>query len=266
MENKYCKDGGIGAYKENGTRAFVQTYAHDEVSITYLDEHYNKHEEFIRIRIGTNEGKQIIMLENGKFYMISGFATTVSRFDELSVEKLIQAIGNIELIQETIGNLLELNTNDRTSLVKAINEIAVRTSTPRHLMGYVKYITDDVDLNDVPDLSIRYNDKSKRFEYYSDVDGWTLLPVGWQRLPNIVRTRENLPSEPENISIYGILNEDKVVSYQNNEWTELFSPMDQVGDEYLVQEVYNKYFNGNATGSVILTEMGWTYLVHYNYL
>ena len=265
MENKYNENGGIGAYDSNGTRAFIQTYTHNEVSIMYLDEHYNTKEEFIRIRIGTNEGKQIIMLENGKFYMIQGFASTVSYLDELSVEKIVQAISGIELIQEVIGNILALHTNSKTNLVQAINEVAQNASTPRHLAGYVQYATEGVD-PEVEDMSIRYNDMSKRFEYFSDVDGWTLLPIGWQRLPHIVRSRDYLPSEPNDLDRYGILNEDKVVSYQNGEWTELCSLVDEVGDEYLVKEVHNKLFNGNATGSVILTDMGWTYLVHYNYL
>ena len=67
MENKYYKDGGIGSYKENGTRSFVQTYTHDEVSIDFIDEKAEVRTEFIRLRIGTNEGQQIIMLENGKY-------------------------------------------------------------------------------------------------------------------------------------------------------------------------------------------------------
>lgn len=265
MENKYNLDGGIGAYKDNGTRAFVQTYTHNEVSINVIDSNGESHEEFIRIRIGTNEGRQIIMLENGKFYIINGYAITVNYNEELSVEKIVQAISGIELIREVIGNILALHTNSKTNLVQAINEVAQNASTPRHLAGYVQYATEGVD-PEVEDMSIRYNDMSKRFEYFSDVDGWTLLPIGWQRLPHIIRSRDYLPSEPNDLDRYGILNEDKVVCYQNGEWTELCSLVDEVGDEYLVKEVHNKLFNGNATGSVILTDMGWTYLVHYNYL
>ena len=265
MENKYYKDGGIGSYKENGTRSFVQTYTHDEVSIDFLDEKSEVRTEFIRLRIGTNEGQQIIMLENGKFYMIQGYATQVSYQQELSTQKLFQALSSIELTNHTIGNLGELFTNEKSNLVKAINEVAIRTSTPRHLVGYVKYATDGVDI-EAEDLSVRYNDKTKRFEYYSDVDGWTLLPKGWQLLSHLARARDYLPTEPEEGICYGILNEDKVVRYVQGEWIECILGEDQIGDEYLVQEVYNKYFNGNATGSVIYTLMGWTYLVHYNYL
>lgn len=265
MENKYNENGGIGAVKNNGTRAFVQTYMHDEVTITLIDNQNNESEQFIRIRIGTNEGGQIIMLENGKFYMIKGFTQKVLWSDEISSTTVFRAVKDIIELSNTIGSLTDLQTNTHDNIVHAINEVAIRASTPRRLVGYVKYATDGVD-PEVEDLSIRYNDKTKRFEYFSDVNGWTLLPVGWQRLQHIVRSRDYLPTEPKEYEVYGILNEDKVVSWQNGEWIEVFTVLDQIGDEYLVQEVHNKLFNGDATGSVIFTEMGWTYLVHYNYL
>lgn len=265
MENKYNIDGGIGAYSDNGIRAFVQTYTHNEVSIRYIDFDGQSYEKFIRLRIGTNEDRQIIMLSNGKFYMIQGFASEVYWNQELSADYVFGCIDDIIKLNKTIGSLTELQTIEKGNIVKAINELSVRASTSRHIIGYVKYATDGVD-PEVEDLSVRYNDINKRFEYYSDVDGWTLLPKGWQRLTNIIRSRDYLPVEPKEGETYGILNEDKVLKYSNGKWLQCLIGDELVGDEYLVQSVYNKLFNGNATGSVIYTTMGWTYLVHYNYL
>lgn len=265
MENKYNIKGGIGAYKDNGTRAFVQTYVHDEVSIIYVDNKGVSHTEFIRLRLGTNEGQQIIMLENGKFYMVKGFANYVQWSDELSANYVFNAIKDIAKLNDAIGNLLELYTNEKKNLVKAINEVVVTSGTPRKLQGYIKYLSDGVNPKDAIDLEVRYNDTTKRFEYYSDVGEWILLPQGWQKLANLVRAREYLPSEVLEGTVYGILEESIAVEYKNGVWTECSISVDKIGDEYLVQSVYNSMFNGDATASVIYTPMGWTYLVHYNY-
>ena len=266
MESKYNLGGGIGAYKDNGTRAFVQTYTHNEVSIEYVDTEGQIHTEFIRIRIGTNEGQQIIMLENGKFYMINGYATKIDWKQELSTELIFGAITDIVKVNETIGNLLDLRTNEKTNLVKAINELTRRTSTPRKLVGYVKYLSDGKDPENAKDLEVRYNVKTQRFEYYSDLGEWVVLPVAWQKLNNIVRRREYLPTEVIDGMTYGILEEDVIVRYKNKEWVEVQIKDDEIGDEYIIRFVYNDLFNGNITGSIINTLMGWVYLINYNHI
>lgn len=265
MENKYNENGGIGAYKDNGTRAFVQTYTHDEVSINYVDLNGETHTEFIRIRIGTNEGKQIVMLENGKFYMIDGFATTIDYREELSVDSVYLALTNINKIYTLLGNITELHTITKLNLVSAINEILTMSSTSRHLIGSIKYISDNLDPDDCKDLDIRFNNETKNFEYYSETNYWTPLPEGWHILQNIVRTRDDLPEEPHEGEVYGILWDEVVIKYTSGEWVEVYLETNEnIGDEYLVEHVYNSEFSGNATGSVIKTSTGWRYLVHYN--
>lgn len=265
MENKYNLDGGIGAYKDNGTRAFVQTYTHDEVSISVVDSNSESHEEFIRIRIGTNEGKQIIMLENGKFYIINGYATTVNYNEELSADLIHLMLTDISKLYKFVGNVSNLHTINHTNLVSAINEMMTICSTSRHLVSDIKYVSDGVDPDDCQDLDIRFNNQIGKFEYYSETNDWIPLPEGWQILKNIVRTRDDLPKEPKEGEIYGILWDDVIVKYTSNEWVEVYLDTDgQVGDEYLVQYIYNSKFSGDATGSVVKTVTGWVYLIHYN--
>ena len=266
MENKYNLDGGIGAYKDNGTRAFVQTYTHDEVTIEYIDKYNQTHSEFIRLRIGTNEGQQIVMLENGKFYIINGYSTKISWKQELSTDLLFKVIEDIIKTNNIIGNLIELKTNEKTNLVKAINELSQRTSTPRKIIGYVKYLSDNKDPENVKDLETRYNVRAKRFEYYSDLGEWVLLPIGWQKLNHIIRRREYLPTNISNGTIYGILEEDIVLRYENEKWSEVHIKDDEPGDEYIIQSIYNDIYNGEVTGSLINTPMGWVYLINHNYL
>ena len=265
MENKYNLDGGIGAYKDNGTRVFVQTYTHDEVSINVIDSNGESHEEFIRIRIGTNEGRQIIMLENGKFYIINGYATTINYNEELSVDLIYSMLTDISKLHEFVGNVSNLHTINHTNLVSAINEIMSISSTTRHLIGSVKYICDGVDPDDCQDLDIRFNNQTGKFEYYSETNDWTSLPEGWQILKNIVRTRDDLPEEPKEGDIYGVLWDEVVVKYVNGEWPEIYLDTSElIGSEYLAKHVYNNAFRGNATGSIIKTVTGWVYLIHYN--
>lgn len=265
MEHKYCKDGGIGAYKDTGTRAFVQTYTHNEVGVKYVDANNEEHKQYIRLRIGTNEGNQIVMLENGKFYMTTGYSTKIYWNQELSIDLIYGAITDIIKIFSTVGNLLNLHTIEKIDLVSAINELERRTSiSNRQLVGYIKYLSDiDVEFK-VNDLDVRFNNIKKQFEYYSDVCGWVPLPNGWQRLKHLVRYKDELPETSS--EAYGVLSEDKVYEYIDDKWTETNVKNDNIGDEYLVEEIYNSQFRGNANGSLINTGMGWTYLVRYNYL
>lgn len=262
---KYNKDGGMGAYRQNQSRAFVQTYANREVAMK-VSNGQNIVNEYVRLRFGTNTGKQIVLLDNNKFYMIENSTQVIQPEHEISASLLFEAINDIVQIKNTIGNLLTLNTNNKNTITEAINEISGKLTSTRTLKGRLKFVSDDKDPEYVEDLDIRFNNSIQRFEYFSDVSGWTLLPIGWQKLNNIVRSRDYLPSEPNENDTYGILNEDIVLIYKNGAWTEVLVKDDEIGDEYTVQQIYSKYYDGNFGGSLILTPMGWSYQANYLYL
>lgn len=254
----------IESYKDvNSTRAFVQTYDDDEVKIEFEGQLVS-----VRIRIGTNKGNQIIMLENGNFYLTTGFATTIKPSEEIVPYKAIQLlIEQIEQVNNNIGALSKLKTRNTNSLIDAINELSRELSTPRRIKGYIKYLSDngiETFSKDCKDLEIRYNDITKSFEYYSEVGEWIKLPRCWQKLKNIIRKSEELPENPEIGDTYAILEDEKIVAYYDEQWLEVNVIEDCPGDEYLVQHIYNNQFEGNATGSVIYTPNGWVYLINYN--
>lgn len=262
---KYNKDGGISAYRQNQSRAFVQTYANSEVAIK-VSNGQNITNEYVRLRFGTNTGKQIVLLDNNKFYMIENSTQVIQPEHELSASLLFEALNDIARIKNIIGNLLILNTNNKNTIIEAINEISSKLTSTRTLKGRLKFVSDDKDPKYVEDLDIRFNNNIQRFEYFSDVDSWTVLPIGWQKLNNIVRSRDYLPSEPNENDTYGILNEDIILIYKSGEWTEVLAKDDEIGDEYIVQQIYSKYYDGNVGGSLILTPMGWSYQANYLYL
>lgn len=254
----------IESYSDvNSTRAFVQTYAKDEVQIDFEGKLVP-----VRIRIGTNEGNQIVMLENGNFYLVTGFTKSIKHSDELVPYRATQLVlEEIERLKNNIGKMSALNTLNNNSLIDAINELQREFSVSRHIKGFIKYLSDDnveTFSKDCKDLEIRYNNVTKSFEYYSEVGEWLKLPKAWQKLKNIIRKSEDLPENPEIGDTYAILEDEKIVAYYDERWLEVDVISDQPGDEYLVQHIYNKQFDGNATGSVIYTPNGWVYLINYN--
>lgn len=254
----------IESYSDvNSTRAFVQTYDNDEVQINFEGKLVP-----VRIRIGTNEGNQIVMLENGNFYLVEGFTKSIKHSDELVPYKATQLISEeIKRLKNNIGTMSALNTTNTNSLVDAINEIQREFSVSRRIKGFIKYLSDDnveTFSKDCKDLEIRYNNVTKSFEYYSEVGEWLKLPNAWQKLKNIIRKPEDLPENPEIGDTYAILEDETIVTYHDEQWLEVNVISDQPGDEYLVQHIYNNRFNGNASGSVIYTPNGWVYLINYN--
>lgn len=254
----------IESYSDvNSTRAFVQTYAKDEVKIDFEGKLVP-----VRIRIGTNEGNQIVMLENGNFYLVPGFTKSVKHTDELVPYRATQLVlGEIERVKNNIGKISALNTLNNNSLIDAINELQRELSVSRRIKGFIKYLSDDnieTFSKDCKDLEIRYNNVTKSFEYYSEVGEWLKLPKAWQKLKNIIRKSEDLPENPEIGDTYGILENETIVAYHDEQWLEVNVISDQAGDEYLVQHIYNNQFEGNASGSVIYTPNGWVYLINYN--
>lgn len=254
----------IESYSDvNSTRAFVQTYDDDEVQIDFEGKLVP-----VRIRIGTNEGNQIVMLENGNFYLVAGFTKSIKRSDELVPYRATQLIlEEIKGLKNNIGTMSALNAINNNSLVDAINELQREFSVSRRIKGFIKYLSDDnveTFSKDCKDLEIRYNNITKCFEYYSEVGEWLKLPKAWQKLKNIIRKPEDLPTNPEIGDTYAILEDETIVTYHDEQWLEVNVISDQPGDEYLVQHIYNNRFDGNATGSVIYTPNGWVYLVNYN--
>lgn len=263
---KYCNDGGIGAYEGNSSKAFIQTYAEQEVAIHLLGADGITTIQYIRIRLGINDKEQLIVLDNGKFYLVDSYATIVRPENQISPVYIFEAIKQIKNLQNTCGSILDLKTNNKASIVEAINELSVKLASPRTLKGYIEFVCDNIEPEHIKDLDIRFNNLLQKFEYYSEVsDEWIGLPDGWQKLKYIVRNRDMLPAEPTN-EAYGILSEDKIVQYIDNTWTEVQVLDDMVGDEYIVRYVYDKYYTGNVGGSIIKTPKGWVYIVNYLYL
>lgn len=260
----YEELGGIGCYKTNCSRAFVQTYSHDEVQITLVGETGIETNLFIRIRIGTNDGKQILMLDNNKFYIVDSYATKVRYTEEISPSTIFANVLNIDMLYRLLGDMTQLATVNKTSIVNAVNELVNTSSVNRLLKGSIKYLVDKSTCAGEDDLDIRFNLERQRFEYWSNTGEWVLLPRGFNKLDKIVRTRSELPEKANLNSTCGILDENTVLLY-DGAWIEVHLTEDYIGDEYLVQHIYNSEFGGNATGSLIKTQHGWTYLVHYNY-
>ena len=261
MENKYNENGGIGAYADNESRAFVQTYTHDEVSIEYVDEYGLPHTEYIRIRIGTNEGRQIVLLENGKFYMIEGYQTSVSYREELSAKLLFEALDCYTDLRKTIGNLLELSVSHKTNLVDAINELTYAMATSRRVVSGIKYVSEKgVSVLDPDDLDVKYDARERRFAYWSaESNEWLPMPAEWARAKQLVIDDEHLPTDAAIGDTVAVIADNCTKRFNGEEWEEVHFKDYQVGDEILVQHVFRDDTpDGNAYGSIVLTEsIGW---------
>lgn len=248
-------------YDDEKLSSIVATYGRGEVIISLVNEDGTIDNVDLRVMIScrnyTGSGIFILLLSNYKVYI-----TDSLYFKEV---KWSQELGyEVKELKAFVGDKQNLITKDNDSLVAAINEICRYVSCSRRLVGSLKYVVENE--NQLPtftdDMTLCFRLDTKRFYYYSEaLNDWIILPKGWAKLHYIIRDMEEVTKL--NAELYekvGTLADSivhKLVSKENDvsEW-EVDSISDNIGDEYIVQTITAK--NKSASGSLLLTEKGWT--------
>jgi len=107
------------------------------------------------------------------------------------------------------GNLSQLQTTAKTSLVAAINEANSKAVSAKHLAGSLYYVASTLADRDaitgMGDLWTCAMNETGTTYYYDAVDGpqWKALPAAWAKLNKFVRTttdRDNIPGPAQGMT------------------------------------------------------------------
>ena len=238
----------------SGQLSIIKTYEDNEIPITVTDIS-GKTIHYIIIRIGIINGLNILVLDNNKIYITENIKE-VSYKEELNIHEIYSAITSLKDLESKIGDLLKLQTGNRSSIVNAINNINQHISNSRRTAGYIDYLAIDkkelASLEGVDDCAIGFVLTDSNFVYYSKAaNEWLNLPAGWQMLPNIVRNKSQLSNK-----LTGVLFDSKV--YNNYEPVHVVE-YETVGNEYIVRNIIKE----NKSGILVYTPRGYVYTYSY---
>ncbi len=251
-------------------KAVIKTYKDDELVVTL--EHADGHRtaEYLLVRIGLDDPAKpcsLLILGNGKCYLSQKNYSIVYEDEELNISGLYQEVLNYRYLAHNVGAVSELTTNDKT-IVGAINEIASAQLSTRELRGYAKWLVFDetaVDRVEFDDLDIAYVVPKKEWMYYSEaLHNFTPLPVDWQNLDKIVRTRQELNDfiavGTKRDVLVGVLEDSSVIRVWKTGSSRTVCPISRIGDEFIIQYIATK--DGVQTDAkIICTPKGWVYIL-----
>ena len=237
------KISSISQYILNNSQVEVISRVYENTDITLIEQDNNR---VILKKLFSFDCKycnkilSICLLSNFKFYIIYNKEVTVLTYkDEVDLKSTF----DILLYK---NNILEQSIKDlKQRLVNFENSFSVLVGfTP---IGYIDYAVKSLNelVSSCKDLSIAYCDESKRFYYFSEsTKEWLLLPLGWQKLKEIVRRLD----EARDYLEVGVLISNSVFKDINGKLVLDTVDADKEGDLYVV----------NNGGFVVLTRKGWT--------
>ena len=171
---------------------------------------------------------------------------------------------NLKEIFLSVGSLSNLHTKNKKNLVEAINELSSVINSPRHLVGYIDFVStvDEFDNRYLQDKNIVYTTFNNKWWYYSEaLNEYIPLPKDWQKLDVIVRNITELNElETKSNGTYGILETGEVYRQSDNALYKTNCPATDVGDEYIVRTLILEDQSVHH-GSIVYTPKGWMYLV-----
>lgn len=245
--------------------AVIKTYKEGEYPIEVLEKEGIQEEgglksAWVRVLIGIRdealEGVCILILSNNKIYVTNFLKTNRVTYDEeLDVGKLMSLSTMVQLHSKQIGTL----SGNLSWLLDAVK-------SPRRLIGKCTYVVmDDTQLGRLKpeDLEYCFHFGKKRWLYYSKaLDSWVLLPKGWQKLTNVERFDLDIAYQDTSIlevgETVGCLKTEKCYQWNGENWDEIAIPVNEPGDEYLVQQLFTK--EKVSVGTLLYTMTGWIYL------
>ena len=171
-----------------------------------------------------------------------------------------------------------LTTNDKTSIVAAINEVNSKATSAMSLVGWAGYLADTTaTMNTIVgyDLAFCFNFQTLSWFYYSTVTtSWIALPIGWAKgVDDIVRTQSELPvtGDWDGFTI-GVLGDNTIHQWDAGaaQWNDITAtwtaPNDDPGDQYLIRSFWGTWqgdtFTGAPNAVLTKTAVGWTYIVN----
>lgn len=218
----------------------------------------------IRLMLGIQKQKNLIVTTEGRFFIVDGVPDRVPADCELDVIKLTQSAELMKNLDARVGTIGKLKSTKGT-IVDALNEVIERVNCPRRLIGYAEYLIfseDEIKKFEPHDLNLCFDYEKKRWMYYSAaLEKWTYLPKGWQKLTNVTRFELDVVYEPaENLEVgetVGVMDTGKCYQWNGEHWDEIAEPVDEVGDEYIVQ--FALVNNELKSLTVVYTGRGWVY-------
>lgn len=266
---KYEYINGTIEAQSSKTITIIRAVADNELFVNYMAEDGTISKLFVRIILGTLHdhifNSCLLLLSDNNFYVASNLSK-VTYAQRINGQEIHNRLRVLEQKSDKVGDLSSLLTKNKKSVAAAINEIYSICSTSRNLVGYVEYVsgTNSKSINYL-DMDIRFCIDNGKWQYYSDaLSEWINLPNHWQKLKAIFRTLADAQAAVhEDKEIFGVLETEQVFIVINN-IAQLYNlEPDRVGDEYIAKKIIQK--DGSIySGSIILTGMGWTYLINYN--
>ena len=209
----------------------------------------------VRVLIGIANGLCIFILSNNKLYIAKNDKTNaVTYSEELDVYDIM-----------AMKQIIELHSTQIQALSKTLKELGEKNSLTRIINKCTYLVLDDNQLNSVDpkDMETAFHYGKKRWLYYSKaLESWVLLPKGWQKLVNIERFGLDVVYTDTSIleigETVGVLDNQRCYQWNGVAWDEIATPIDEVGDTYMVQYLLT-YDKESSPGTLVYTATGWKY-------